>query len=371
MHYRRGITLVELMVGITIGMLASLAIVQLFASYEGQRRSTTVGSEAQENGLMALVQMEQDIQNAGAGLTDPNTLACNKFFTYLDGGSGSGGAAIPNFSLNAVSIADGASNGNDEITIRSGGKFLGSLPVMLSLTMASNATEFYVSNPNVFNVGDLSIVAQNGNCTILNVTHVHTTGNPKIEADPVNGAPNNPPASFKTANAWPSYTAGAVAKSIGSVTARTYSLAAVNGVNSLRMVTADVATNSVKGSEILAKDIVSLQAQYGVAPANSQVVNAWVNAAGSTWGNPNAANARRIKAIRLVLIARSGKKEASNVTGTCVNNAGTNNGPCAWQDTAANPAPLIDLSSDPDWRRYRYSVYQTVIPLRNIIWANV
>ena len=50
---------------------------------------------------------------------------------------------------------------------------------------------------------------------------------------------------------------------------------------------------------------------------------------------------------------------------------GVNNGPCAWSDSLADPAPLVDLRANADWRKYRYRVYQTVIPIRNVIWAGV
>ena len=70
-------------------------------------------------------------------------------------------------------------------------------------------------------------------------------------------------------------------------------------------------------------------------------------------------------------MVRSSLLEKDNVTGTCTNNAGTNNGPCAWRDTATNPAPLINLSSDTNWQRYRYRVFETIIPLRNVIMGEI
>jgi type IV pilus assembly protein PilW len=359
----RGFSLVELMVGIVIALISSLAIVQVFSTYEGQKRSTTAGSEAQENGLMALVQMEQDIHNAGAGVTDSNTLSCTTNYTYLDAPTDS---PIPNFSLDPVSVTDGASNASDTVSIRTGSNFLGSIPSSITKPMPSSSSEFNVDNPSVFTEGDLSIVMQGGNCTIQNITTVQTASK-KIQHNPGNSAPNNPPNSWKNTYAWPGYSTGAKVKSLGTITARTYSISNSN----LQMVSTNVASNVSATAETLAKDIVNMQVQYGVASSGSQIVDTWVNPTGGTWATPTAANVQRIKAIRLVIVARSGKKENANVTNTCTNNGGTNNGPCAWRDTGTNPAPLIDLSGDTDWRKYRYKVYQTIIPLRNVIWANV
>jgi len=363
-----GFTLVELMVGIAIALISSLAILQTFSSYEGQKRSTTAGSEAQENGLIALTQLEQDIHNAGAGVMDANTLSCAATFTYQ---STPTAGAIPNFSLSPISVVDGASNASDSVTVRSGSNFLGSIPASITEAMPSESSEFNVNNPNLFTDGDLSIIMQGGNCTIQNITAVQIPAK-KIQHNPGGAAVNNPSNSYKNANGWPAYGTGSLVKSLGTVKARTYS---INAANDLQMVATNVVSGAADPTEILARDIVRMHVQYGVAPVSSQVVNEWVNASGVTWGStattPTPANLLRIKAIRLVLVARSGKREVSNVTATCTNQAGINNGPCAWQDTAGNPAPLIDLSGIADWQRYRYKVYQTVIPLRNMIWANL
>lgn len=357
-----GFSLIELMVGIVIALVASLAIVQVLSTYEDQKRSTTAGSEAQENGLIALAQLEQDIHNAGAGIADPAVFDCTTIYTYRDSVSG----PIPDFSLAPISVTNGTTaTASDAIIIRTGASLVSGIPTTLAGTMPPSSSEFIVKNPGVFVDGDLDMVMSGGNCTLQNVTQVQTAAG-KIQHNPGNSGPNNPPNSYMNANGWPGYATGSKVIPMGQITARKYS---VNN-NSLELETTNVASGATS-TVVLAKDIVNIQAQYGIAPTGSQIVNAWVNASGGTWAAPTAANIKRIKAIRLVIIARSGKKEGTNVTGTCANNAGTNNGPCAWQDTAAAPAPLIDLSSDADWRKYRYKVYQTVIPLRNVIWANV
>jgi type IV pilus assembly protein PilW len=361
-----GFSLVELMVGMVIALIASLAIVQVFSTFEDQKRSTTAGSEAQENGLIALSELEQSIHNAGAGLINAATFDCTtaNTFTYLD----SAGGANLQFSLVPVSIADGGTTGSDRITVRTGSNLIGAVPTTISKDMPPESSIFNVNNPGVFKVGDLDIVMGDGHCTVQNVTAVLMASG-KIQHNPGNSGPNNPPASVQHSQHWLGYTTGAKVLSIGVITASTYS---VNN-NKLQLVSTNINSNVSAAAVALSKDIVSLQAQYGVAaasPAGVQNVSNWVDATGS-WAAPSSADVKRIKAVRLVLIARSGKKEATNVTSTCTNNAGTNNGPCAWQDSATDHAPLIDLSSDPDWQKYRYKVYQTVIPLRNVIWANV
>jgi type IV pilus assembly protein PilW len=45
-----GFSLVEIMVGLAIGMLAVIVILQVFALSEGRKRTTTSGGDAQSNG---------------------------------------------------------------------------------------------------------------------------------------------------------------------------------------------------------------------------------------------------------------------------------------------------------------------------------
>ena len=118
--------------------------------------------------------------------------------------------------------------------------------------------------------------------------------------------------------------------------------------------------------------VVNLQAQYGIsAAASSNQITQWVDASGGTWAAPSVANRNRIKAIRLAVVARNGKKEPTAVTAACSSTtAAAPTGLCAWEGSAASPAPTIDLSAnDPDWLRYRYKVFETIIPLRNVIWS--
>jgi type IV pilus assembly protein PilW len=125
-------------------------------------------------------------------------------------------------------------------------------------------------------------------------------------------------------------------------------------------------------------DIVNIQAQYGIgdpAAANPNRIVQWVNASGATWAAPTLANRNRIKAIRLAVVARNGLLEKTDVTSACSSlTSDAPTGLCTWSATSlspdiASPAPAIDLSADADWKRYRYRVFETVIPLRNMIWA--
>ncbi len=362
---QRGFTLVELLVGVVVGLIASGAIIQTFSTFEAQKRSTIAGSEAQENGLVALGVMEQDIHNAGAGFADPAIFDCAASSTYsysiLVGG------AIPNFTLAPLVITSGATSTTpDSIQINTG-DFIGALPAYLTSAMLNAGAILNVSRTDGFTAGDVIIVTQGGNCSVMQVSAV-VSMNAQLEHAAPLGIYNAPLLASQT---WPGYATGAKVINPKALVSTTYQISS----NNLQMTTATTAATPTAQSFSLVRNLVFMKAQYGVAPAGSQSVDTWVNASG-TWSASSLAasptNRKRIKAVRLVVVARSDKREATNVTNTCTNvSLQVNNGPCAWPDTAANPAPQIDLSANPDWQHYRYKVYQTIVPLRNVIWGNV
>ena len=76
-HRSRGFSLVELMVGLVIGTIAILVVLQVFALSEGSKRTTTGGDDAQNAGAIALVLMQRDLRQAGYGISSVALLGCN------------------------------------------------------------------------------------------------------------------------------------------------------------------------------------------------------------------------------------------------------------------------------------------------------
>ena len=58
----RGFGIVEMLVAAVVGMLAVAAITAVFWSSEGQKRTIASGSDASENGLIALATIERDLR---------------------------------------------------------------------------------------------------------------------------------------------------------------------------------------------------------------------------------------------------------------------------------------------------------------------
>jgi type IV pilus assembly protein PilW len=132
------------------------------------------------------------------------------------------------------------------------------------------------------------------------------------------------------------------------------------------------------GTPIVA-GIVNIQAQYGIsATANSNQIIQWVDPTDATWAAPTTTNRNLIKAIRVAVVARNDSLEKTIVSRACVSATSDAAPICSWSDVPANPAipgslaspaPTINLSNDANWQNYRYRVFETIIPLRNVIWS--
>jgi len=339
-YKQRGFTLIELMVGLALGLLASLAIFTAVTSFETQRRVTAAGADMQQNGLLALYFMEQDLRMAGFGLIDasttPGSLPCVKL----------AGANIA-----PVVVTDNGNSADSIITHRFesdiGGIVTGGGAARLTSASTSPAAiaDVTVDISKAIHQNDYLLIPDAAhNCTKLKATTVPAvTGTPALTAPSIiNAGPTNP-----------------------TFPALQYQIDANFNLNH--------STDGGASWSTVASNIVNMQVQYGVANVGSQSVVCWTDATGSAcggtnWANPLAADIARIKAIRVAIVARNSQKAACTTT--------TSN-PVSWVQPITNPvsspAPLIKLNTTvgANWGCYRYKVYQTIIPIRNVIWGNL
>ena len=346
-----GFSLIEILVGLVISLLVTLVIMQVFSVFEGQKRSTTGTADAQTNVNIGLYNVQRDVQLAGYGLpvfakTDSPLLCTTP-------------SATAN-SLSPIIILDGGT-ASDSVSVRYGSTPLGGVPVVIASAPTPTSAPMTVTVQNNMGcaAGDTALITSGTSCVLVE------------GAAGVGGVRSITGTTNITLRDGAGVATGASIACLGSW--RTYTYA----VNSLKQLTRSVTENGATTTLPNVAEIVNLQAQYGVSATatNNQVVQ-WVDAAGATWGPTiTPANRNRIKAVRISIVARNGLLEKENVTTACSSTTTANpTGLCAWDATSANPtiaspAPTIDLSSITDWQKYRYRVFETIIPIRSMIWS--
>jgi type IV pilus assembly protein PilW len=346
-----GISLVELMVGILVGLLVVMAASGSLAFFEGQRKTSLSGNAAMNSGVMAGYVMQRDLRNGGVGLMNATQLGCTSLNLYYNNATRADGAAVA-----PAQIVDGGV-APDVVSVFFTDSVLGSAPVKLTRGLTMPGENLRVNSTSGLQNGDVILITSSASadpCTVAQISGITPMGTEVELARAAGGSrPWNAPdpaAAFSNAPLYPA--GGAVVKAGNTLTWRRYSV--INGALN--------ATDLVTGTAVrVATNVVTLQAQYGVTDGISNEIRRWVDAT-DEWANPAADHITRIRAVRFSVVVRSDRKELlKDGAGDC---AITTVAPSPWPDV-----PALDLSADPDWRCYRYQVYASIAPLKNVVWG--
>lgn len=358
-----GFGIVEMMVSIVIALISSLVIFETFSVSEGIKRTSTSGGDAQQNGAVSLYLMEREARMAGYGINNDALLGCTVRY-YDKQGSG----VMTTLQLAPVLITPGATAKDpDTITMIFGDSDLFATPARLIQAMPTPADAFKVDNRFGYIPGSLVLAAEAGkDCTLAEVTSVPTAAGQTDSVLHATGSYLDDAGNTATAR----YNMAGGLGVTYTNQAKLYNLGKSPTRNQYRVVNNQLVSEHLFGtlsSDVAADQIVHLKAQYGkddgvnngtvsnsVYAADDGLVDGYTTTAPAT-----AVDWKRVKAIRIAVVARSGQREKPSVSG----------GPC--DTTAASPTwagGAIDVSADADWQCYRYRVFETVVPLRNLLW---
>ena len=340
-----GFSLVELMVAVVVGLLGILAITSVFLTFEGQKRTTTGSADAQENALVAMVTMERDLRMAGLGLMG---LSCANVNGY-------NAALTPaNFSFSPLPIAisrDAPAAGSDTVTVVHSASAFGSVPTSLTAAMANSDAALSAANGDGFAQGDVILLSEGAkDCSLIQASadSVRVGTNWTLAHDPGGAVPFNPPAGT---NIFPAggYGTGAVVTNMGPLVRREYYVQGASLMMRERT-RADSAVAPLNPAPVV-DGVIAIRAQYGRDTNADGYIDVYDNTA--------PANAAELVAVRMAVVARSGQLEKTVVSPATLTlwNGGT---------LANGGAVALDATA----QRYRYKVYQTTVPLRNVIWMN-
>lgn len=345
----QGISLVELMVGMTIGLIALLVMVQTFSASEGQKGNTVSGADATTAGHVALATIERDLLSAGAGLA---FVDCPAIKWYR---SGANPGVVPATGVPVLIEANqntpsALRSRSDVITVRYSTSNAGIATATINQAMPSPSSTLFADNGIGFENGDIVLISQPPkHCILLELTGTpgQTGGSRwRFNTNPSTGI--NPPAAGEDLYPVGGYTEGAKILSVGRPMAmQRYELAYRNTAdgsvpNSDLQFVQELPTTDTRR---LAGDVIALRAQYG-----------WWNSATGTVtfsstvdGSPTA-----LAAVRIGLVVRASKIDRSYTAPETIR-----------LFAGENP---IDITLTAGERNYRYRTFETIVPLRNTIW---
>lgn len=349
--HHRGFSLIEVMVAVAIGLIGILIITQAYLVSDNFNRATLGEGGAQTNGLIALYTIERDTRMSGYGIASSGALGCGDIYWYYDpnySANITGGSPLPTITLAPALITVGATASvPDQITVMFGTDAERMMPTSISAFNAKSS-EVTVNGTQGFSDGDLVLLVGAGGCTLGKITQVQP-GPQKLQLNPGISAPYNPPAwgSFPS-----TYTAGDSMLNLGNPIVRTYQ------INNSKLRVIDALLQAGGGAPLdIVEGIVDMRAQYGKDTTGSGTVTVWNNTKPA-----NSTEWQRVLALRVGVLARIGNYEKPTL-GAADCDATT--AVPSWSGGNFSRISVAAASAD---RCYRYRVFETTIPLRNVIW---
>ena len=340
----RGFNLIEMMIGIAVGMVAMLAIAKIFVNFNHQRTVETSLMEAQSNGAMALFMLERDIDRTGYGFMELQNCHCK----YIDTG-GVAQDTSPSFcegpkdgQINArgtqpIVITDGGNN-SDQITLRYGTPATGLSIIQVLNKQVNKGDDFEMKTIAGITLKDNVVLNRNGACAEYQVSGI-SVANRTLQYAVNAQYPNNPDPTL-----WPT---------IGYETAFPDDSMINLGQIVDKVLKINTGTSQLIESnypyttdESLVDNIVFMKAELGLDTSGDLIVDSW---------SKTTVNYNQVVALRVGLVARSPVTENDSPTAATLEVLPAISGGAATTYTV------------PD-QKYRYKVFYTIIPMRNMIW---
>ena len=361
-HLEQGFSLIDIMVGIVIGLIAVLVIYQVFAAAEGIKRNTTSVGDAQQNGLLSSFMLGIELANSGNGVANSAQ--------DLKNCPGSANFASTWRPIPLVIVDGGADNMPDSFSVNYSVTNAVIAPMPFYTvgigSVAANAP-YPVQSPTGFLPNDLIVAISSVGCAVSIVTPGGVTA-----PDPTNGKviiTHTDPGVALT------FSDDAVLLNMGPITNAQkvrYDVTAAGVLRSTALLKGDGKPNDDTSPlpNPLASNVVNMKLQYGIDTTGGGVLT-WVSSGTAPWRSADLVNApdvnvliaqlKTLKAVRIGIVVKGEQEDKDRMV------------PVPWSLFGGRVGGGYEGSFLPTPGRgnYRYRTYETVIPLRNELWNSL
>lgn len=395
---QRGLTLIELLVSMVIGLVVVLAVTSVITLGESQKRSTTSTNDMNQSGAYAAYALDRMLRSAGSGFAQtgargmfgcrlsaarpvagtattilPRTTAFPAPFNTLLGGAGA--TAAGNLRVAPFLIAKGATAADSDILVVMGGNAAaGDVPRRIRSGVAGT-DNLRLDNTIGLNNGDIGLITQEGvaDCLVEQVNAADAAAQTQLRAS---GNEVLPLGGTYFTSTGGTTTLASLATSgtafytpLGNVAANNVQFQLI-GVDANRTLVAydllrAAGTGADQGTDgsamqSLADGVVGIYAVYGVDTDNNGIADAWIDpgtadyAIGTLMTAPD--RLRRIVAARVALVTRASLFEKTPVSPETLTIFGN-------LDAAVQRTVTIATAD----QNFRHRVIDTTIPLRNML----
>jgi type IV pilus assembly protein PilW len=335
---QRGLSIIELMVGIVIALLVSLAAGGSAMMFTASQRQAMGAGGVGVGASSALAALKNDAALAGLGFFGDSTYLCNQLALSVNTTVHSDGAA---FAPVRITAGD-----DDTIDIVYGERVESGANVLLATASTGGQATLMSLLPVTVGQAVLLAPAAPGNpCLVRSVTSITASTETALQ-------------SITFANTGKYNQGDFTDDPTFAVHDRVTLLGEVNWNRYRRDGNTLVLERPLAGtSVVVARDVIALRAEYGVSAdaAGSTTLESWVKAE-DDFAALDAATLPRVRALRLGLVTRSPQREKPDADGNCSASLAKP------QVFGTEVEPDVD-----DWQCFRYRVSTVVVPLRNLV----
>lgn len=387
-HSQLGLTLVELMVALVIGLITILVVTQFAISFQSQKRSTVGEAGSMDEGAVAMNTLKREIMGAGYGIIDPDLTGC-RVQAHDARPDNPATARDFSFSIYPAWIDQGPGGTSDSLAVNySNSPMLAGASTLIQDFPGDETTNLKLKTRYGFYPGDRVILADSPkkptarDCSMYQVTFLPTSSGDEDTLEHKNTTYLDITGQTRTSQ-WNK--SGGLGITINGVVqagakfeankTKIFNLGPTPISNNFyvqdgRLMYLDAYSGN---TYILLSNVVSFQAQYGfdgrAGTHTDLVVPQTIFTIGSGGysdsmldvnGDAVTGDGRdwlRLGAIRIAIVVRNNHPEITN--GTC----SATSTPPSW---SWGSVPAGTMSAD--WQCYKYKVFETVVPLRNMMW---
>jgi type IV pilus assembly protein PilW len=388
----KGMTLVELLVAMTIGLGITLAVTSVLIASENHKRTTTSTNDAQQTGSYSFYALDKALRGAGSGIvesafpTDVGVLGCHlnaggilphtgtpfpaPFANFLLGAAGT---------LNVAPVLIGKSQSQDGVSdvimVMGGSGSAGG--VSRQITGGGNATSATLDNTVGFAHDDLILVSQSGVTDCL-IEQVDTFPTPTLNLAGIyytpTGGTTNMAALAGSTSSYVTPIGNADANNIqfmlfGVDTNRT--LFSYDLLQNLKLVGGAPAD----AAQAIADGVVQMNALYGIDTNGDGIQDAWAAPNGGWTINTvmtTPALMKQIVSVRIALVVRGDYFDTTRgPTGTPIPVSPTQltifNGLTDGPNFTGGASLTQTIFLNATQQQFRYRIFEFTVPLRNML----
>ena len=340
-HSQRGLSIIELMVGIVVALFVSLAATSSAVMFTNSQRQGIGTGGSIVNASTALASIKSDASLAGLGFYNGATMLCPNLNLSV-------GASVKSDNATFTPVQVLHQPSSDQLDVIYGSIIESGTMAQLQAASDGTSAELITLLPAA--VGQVAMLVPStddvgGPCTVRSVTAVapSTATTPQVITFGNSGSYNS--GVFAST---PAYSSDARITLLGDLRFNRYRIDAGNLVLEHPM---------DGGSAVLVRNVMGFRVQYGITTGGvSTTLDDWVDPSGA-WATLTPLTIGRVRAMRIGIMVRSPQIERRDGGGNCI---ATETAPQLFGET---PAAL----TTGDWACYRYRVSTMVVPLRNLV----